>query len=77
MPETGIFSADQVLNYWRAQAQQLLSDPDAPEGSDPRKTYSKMVSSQANLLADHNFTADAEQAYRLAAQLEPSSPEPV
>src|SRR6266566_4772523 len=40
-----------------------------------RKMYSKMVSSQANLMADHNFTGDAEQAYRLAAQLEPSSPE--
>ena len=69
--------ADQVLGYWRDVAQQLISDADSPEGSDPRKTYSKMVSSQAHLLEDHNFTADAEQAYRLAAQLEPGSPEAV
>jgi predicted Zn-dependent protease len=52
-----------------------MSDVDVPEGSAARKTYSKMISSQANLMADHNFTADAEQAYRLAAQIEPSSPE--
>jgi hypothetical protein len=67
--------ADQLLDYWRDSAQQLISDADSPEGSDPRKTYSKMVSSQAHLLEDHNFTADAEQAYQLAVQLEPSSPE--
>jgi predicted Zn-dependent protease len=69
--------AGQSLDYWRDVAQQLMSDADTPEGSAVRKTYSKMVSSQANLMADHNFTADAEQAYRLAAQLEPSSPEAV
>jgi hypothetical protein len=67
--------ATQVLDYWRGEAQQLLSDPDAPEGSDARKTYSKLISSQANLLADHHYSAEAEQAYRLAVQLEPSSPE--
>jgi len=67
--------AAQVVDYWRDVAQQLMFDADSPEGSAARKTYSKMVSSQANLMADHNFTDDAEQAYRLAAQLEPSSPE--
>lgn len=67
--------ASQVLDYWRGQAQQLLSDRDDLEGSDPRKTYSKLISSQANLLADHHYSAEAEQAYRLATQLEPSSPE--
>jgi tetratricopeptide (TPR) repeat protein len=67
--------AGQVLDYWRDMAQQLMSDAEVPEGSAARKTYSKLVSSQANLMAEHNFTADAEQAYRLAAQLEPSSPE--
>jgi hypothetical protein len=67
--------ATQVVDYWRDVAQQLMADPETPEGSDPRKTYSKMVSSQAHLLEDRKFTADAEQAYRLAVQLEPSSPE--
>jgi len=67
--------AAQVVDYWRDFAQQLVSESDSPEGSAPRKTYSKMISSQAHLLEDRNFLADAEQAYRLAAQLEPSSPE--
>lgn len=74
------FTADratQIVDYWRDMAQQLMSDTDSPAGSEPRKTYSKLVSSQAHLLEDHNFTADAEQAYRLAVQLEPSSPEAV
>jgi hypothetical protein len=67
--------ATQVVDYWREVSQQLMSDADSPEGSAARKTYSKLVSSQAHLLEDHNFTTDAEQAYRLAVQLEPSSPE--
>ena len=33
--------------------------------------------SAANLLAAHNFTAEAEEAYRLAAQLWPGNPESV
>src|SRR5262249_35687379 len=66
--------ADQLLDYWRDAAQQLISDADSPAGSDPRKTYSKLVSSQAHLLEDHNFTADAEQAYRLPVPTDPSHP---
>jgi cytochrome c-type biogenesis protein CcmH/NrfG len=31
----------------------------------------------ANLLAAHNFTSEAEQAYRLASQLWPENPEAV
>ena len=69
--------ASQVLDYWQNFAQQLIGDPEAPAGSDPRRTYSHMVWSEGNLLADHNFTDQAEQAYRLAMQLEPSSPEAV
>src|SRR5258708_36306398 len=61
--------AAQVVDYWGGVAQQLFSDADSPEGSASRKTYSKMVSSQAHLLEDHNFTADAEQAYRLWAPI--------
>ena len=33
--------------------------------------------STANLLAAHNYTAEAEQAYRLSSQLWPGNPEPV
>lgn len=69
--------AQQTVDYWSAMAQQLTGDPDAPEGSEMRKTYSKMADAQANLLANHNDIAEAEQTYRTAMQIEPSSPEAV
>jgi tetratricopeptide (TPR) repeat protein len=68
-------TAAQSLDYWRNTAEQLSSDVDAPEGSDVRKTYSHMASSQANLLAAHNYYEEAEQTYRLAMEMEPSNPE--
>ncbi len=70
-------AAGQTLDFWRNTSAQLAGDPDAPEGSAVRKTYSHMAASQANLLADHNYSAEAEQTYRLAMQLEPSNPEAV
>ena len=42
--------AAQSVDYWRIAADQLLSDPETPEGSDARKAYSKLISSQAGLL---------------------------
>jgi len=36
-----------------------------------------MADAQANLLADHQFISQAEQAYAVAMQLSPSSPETV
>ena len=41
------------------------------------RSYSHDVDSTANLLAAHDFTAQAEQAYRLASQLWPGNPEPI
>jgi hypothetical protein len=70
-------SAANALDYWRSTSEELATDPEAPEGSDVRKTYSKMAASQANLLAEHNFETEAEQTYRLAMEMEPSSPEAV
>jgi tetratricopeptide (TPR) repeat protein len=69
--------ANQALDYWQDFTQQIVADPDAPAGSDPRKTYSHMAWSEGNLLADHSYTDQAEQAYRLAMQLEPGNPEAV
>jgi hypothetical protein len=69
--------AAQSVDYWRNAAQQLLTDPDAPEGSDPRKAYSKMVSAQAGLLLAEHYTAEAEQAFRIANEICPTSPEAV
>jgi tetratricopeptide (TPR) repeat protein len=69
--------AAQSVDYWQTAAQQLLSDPETPEGSDARKAYSKLISSQAGLLADHGLPAEAEQEFRIALQLTPESPEAV
>jgi hypothetical protein len=70
-------SASKALEYWRTTTQALTADSEAPEGSDVRKTYSHMASAQANLLANHNYTAEAEQTYRLAMEIEPSNQEAV
>jgi cytochrome c-type biogenesis protein CcmH/NrfG len=36
-----------------------------------------MAASQAGLLADHNFTSQAEQAYQAATEICPSNPDAV
>jgi tetratricopeptide (TPR) repeat protein len=69
--------AAQSVDYWQTAAQQLLSDPDTPQGSDARKAYSKLITSQAGLLVDHGLPSEAEQEFRLALQLTPESPEAV
>jgi tetratricopeptide (TPR) repeat protein len=76
--EQAALSADQAaqsVNYWRTAADQLLADSEAPDGSDARKAYAKLVSSQAGLLADHQLTAEAEQEFRIALEIYPASPE--
>jgi len=69
--------AAQSVDYWRVQAQQLLSDPETPEGSDARKAYSKLVASQGGLFADNKLNTQAEEAFRIAAEICPDSPEAV
>jgi hypothetical protein len=73
-----LFTAESVahsLDYWRTTAQQMLSDPEASSSPDTLKTYAKMASAQANLLLDHNYSAEAEQTYRLASEIWPGCPE--
>ena len=74
------FTADaaaQALDYWRAATQQLLTGSEGAGDTTVLQEYSKLVATQARLLAAHNFDAEAEQAYRLAAEICPSSPEVV
>lgn len=74
------FTADQAaqsVDYWRSQAQTVLADPEAAGSETTLRSYSHDVNSTANLLAAHNFTAEAEQAYGLASQLWPGNPEAV
>jgi tetratricopeptide (TPR) repeat protein len=68
-------SAEKAANsvsYWRHIASDL---PPFPEGSDsyPNRAYAKTAAAQANLLLNHNFTAEAEQTYELALRMYPGS----
>jgi hypothetical protein len=69
--------AAQAIDYWRATTQQLLSDPKAADSSEVRKAYSNMASEQAALFLDHKFSQQAEEGFRLSAELCPYSPEAV
>jgi hypothetical protein len=70
-------TAAQAVDYWQTTANQLVNDPETPADSDPRKAYSKMASAQANLLINHNFIPEAEQAFKAATEICPTSPEAV
>jgi hypothetical protein len=70
-------TAGDALDYWRVASEQLQTDAEAPEGSEVRRSYSHMAVAQANLLASHNYPAEAEATYRIAMELEPSSTEAV
>ena len=69
--------AAQSLDYWRATAENVLADPEAAGSTAALKSYSHDATSAGNLLAAHNYTAEAEQAYRLSSQLWPGNPEAV
>jgi tetratricopeptide (TPR) repeat protein len=69
--------ASQAVDYWRTAAQQLLSDPEAAGSRDVLLSYSKLVSSQAGLLRERGYVAEAEQAFRIANEIAPTSPEAV
>jgi len=69
--------AAQSLEYWQNAARQVLADPEAVGSPAALKSYSHDTVSAANLLAAHNFIEEAEQGYRLAAQLWPENPESV
>lgn len=69
--------AAQSVQYWETAAQQVLTDPAAANSDPAIRSYSHDANAAAHLLAAHNFTAEAEQAYGVAQQLCPYNPEPV
>jgi Flp pilus assembly protein TadD len=69
--------AAQSLDYWRTITQNVLADPEALGSPTILKSYSHDANSAANLLAAHNYAAEAEQAYRPSSELCPFNPEPV
>jgi len=75
-----VFTAEraaQSLDYWRNATHNVLADPEALDSPPTLKSYSHDANSAANLLAAHNYNAEAEAAYRLSSQLCPYNPEPV
>jgi hypothetical protein len=65
------------LDYWRSTAQQLLADTELAESSETRRAWSQMAAAQGNLFANRNLPGEAEQAYRIAAELAPTELGPV
>jgi hypothetical protein len=75
-------AAAQTVDYWRGVAEQIGAPQtsavtDATQDSTVRRAWSKMAAGQANLLADHSYAADAEQAFRVATEICPYNPEAV
>lgn len=68
--------AAQSLDYWRAAAQRFAGDSEALD-SNTRKAWAQMATAQGNLLAGRQYSAEAEQTYRLARDIAPGSLEPV
>ena len=68
--------AAQTVDYWRTTTQQLLADTEAAS-REVRMAYSKLLSSQGGLFVQREHPAEAEQLFRLAAEVCPYSPEAV
>jgi len=66
--------AAQAVDYWRTTTQQLLSDPAITGSSPVRLAFGEMASNQAALLLDRKYVAEAEQTFRMAAELLPANP---
>jgi len=69
--------AAETVDYWRNATGQLLNDPDAQSSEAVRKTYSKLLSSQAGLFLEQSHPTEAESLFRLAYEVCPYSPEAV
>jgi hypothetical protein len=67
----------QAVDYWRTTTERLLSESDALDSHEVRMAYGKLMSSQAGLLLERGYPAEAEQAFILANQMAPTSPEAV
>ena len=69
--------AAQSVDYWRASAKQFLSDSEAEDSQGVRMAHGKMAAEQAALLLHHGYVAEADEAFRIATQIAPASPEAV
>jgi tetratricopeptide (TPR) repeat protein len=63
--------AQQSVDYWEAAAQNLTASSDSPPSDAELKTYAHDAAAAANLLANNNYPAAAEQNYETALTLWP------
>lgn len=70
-------AAAKAVTYWRDAAEQFVSDTALAADSPPRLAYAKMAAAQAALLAEHQYGAEADDAYRVAMQISSDAPEAV
>jgi len=68
-------SANDAMNYWRKTAREIADDPVSSNSMEALKTYSHMVNAQGNFFANRDYSAQSEEAYRLALQLWPGNVE--
>lgn len=69
--------AEETVNYWRDISDRLQSRADEKPSEAALKSYAHDAAAAANLMVAHGYTAEAEKAYRLAANLWPGNPESV
>ena len=69
--------AAQSVNYWRNATQELFAELSAVDAQPVRMTYGKLIAEQAALLLARDYKKEAEEAFLLATQIAPGSPEAV
>lgn len=65
-------TADQVVNYWMEQAQNLHGNLDAEMSGETLLAFAHDAASQGILLASSHFPDQAEQAYQTALDISPN-----
>lgn len=65
------------LQFWQDTAQRLQADASLPPDAPARAAYAQLATGQAAQLARQNLHAESEQAYRLARDIAPGSPDAV
>ncbi len=69
--------ANQTMSGWRESANQWLNTPAFQTTPEIGKSYAQMLVAHGNLFQSQNLFSQAEQAYRLAQQITPTSPLPL
>jgi len=69
--------AEQAVRYWRDAVDQMQAIGETEESQVTRRSMAEMATSQATFLANRSMAAEAEQTFRAAIDIAPSTLEPV